>query len=118
MFATETHRSDVCRTLLSQLRLAKLWTTDGPSPECLRLAKANGGHLSTGERIMFGVAWDLWTNGEFKISFFELVQSLDQERLRCIAELMLAMKCDDGGRAVGNWLSVWSLPPRPTLPPR
>jgi len=50
MFAMHLARG--CRTLLGTVRLQRLWTKRGPTHEVIDLLEANGGYLSSGERVM------------------------------------------------------------------
>jgi hypothetical protein len=50
-----------CRTLLASVRLERLWTDQGLTAEVTELLKADGGPLSSGERVMLLAAWAFWT---------------------------------------------------------
>lgn len=90
MFRNDTQRNNVCITLLRSLHLDRYWTDHGPSPDALDLLAADGGPLSSGERIWLFVVFDVW-NGEAHTRLDRVLYSLDNTRLRALGSLLLAM---------------------------
>jgi len=69
--------------------LGRLWTETGPTDEAISILRANGSPLSSGERTMLLVAFALW-HGNQSLAFVELL-GLDDDRLRLVASLLLAL---------------------------
>jgi hypothetical protein len=111
MFENEKQRARVCRAILISARLdgwkeygkpgGELWTDEGPTELAIDLLDRDGGPLSTGERIMFLIAWSLW-NGDGKLRFDDVAYRIDGNNLRCIGTLLLAI--NEGGAAIEDWL--------------
>lgn len=101
MFTSDRQRSAACAALLTALRLDHLWTRHGPTDETLDLIEANGGYLSTGERVLLLAAADLW-GCSGRLAFADVFR-LDPERLRMIGELLVAVA--GGGRAIDQWIA-------------
>jgi hypothetical protein len=106
VFRDDRQLARACRALLASVRLARLWTTDGPTPEALALLEANGGPLSSGERIMVLAAFALW-NGSGELRLAEVVATLDRERMAALCSLLIASRED----AVDAWLARHEVKP-------
>lgn len=107
---TEQQRGDVARTLLRSLHREDLWTEDGPTAKAVELLEADGGPMSSGERVMLLAAFDVW-NGQGHARLDEVMYSLDPERLRLVASLLLALA--EGGAAIDRWLEFQGTIPHP-----
>jgi hypothetical protein len=79
-----------------------MWTESGPSEAAIAIMEANGGPLSSGERVVILAAWAFW-NGHDGVSFADVVERLDSPNLRAIGGLMTALS--SGGAAVDAWLA-------------
>jgi hypothetical protein len=104
MFRDDRQLAIACRTLLAKARLGRLWTADGPTDEALRLLDADGGPLSSGERIMLLAAFAFW-NGSGGLRVAEIVETLDLELAQGVCSLVIAVK--HGSKHVDSWLSVY-----------
>lgn len=94
MWRSEKARNDAIRRMVEGTPgVARLWGASGPSDEAVRLLEADGGYLSSGERLLLKAAFDLW-NGQGHCRVDELLDTLDAKRLRLVAEALLAR---DGG---------------------
>jgi hypothetical protein len=51
MFRDDRQLAAACRTLLATARLERPWTDQGPTAEAAELLEADGGPLSSGERV-------------------------------------------------------------------
>lgn len=91
-------------------RLRGAWTPEGPSPQALKWFEENGGPLSSGERVLLLASFSFWNGGHGadglgKLRFTEVLDSLDGEHLRRLAELMIASA--EGASAVDSWIQAW-----------
>lgn len=114
MFRNDQQIARAARVLCGRLpRLRDAWTEEGPSSEALALMEANGGPLSSGERAMLLAAFTFWNGardektGQGRLAFVDVLDALDGEHMRCLAELMIAAA--DGADAVDAWLRTWQL---------
>ena len=103
MFRNGRQKSEVLQTLLESVRLDHLWTSNGPTDAALRYCDANGGPLSSGERIMLLAVFDLW-NGTGGLKFAEMPGPLDPRRAQKLLSLLSAMTY--GNDAVDRWLQT------------
>jgi hypothetical protein len=78
-----------------------MWTERGPTSEAIQIMEANGGPLSSGERVVALAAWAFW-NGHDGVSFADVVERLDGRNLRAVAGLMAALA--SGGTAIEEWI--------------
>jgi hypothetical protein len=101
MFANECQQARVCEALCRAVRLRGMWTDEGPSEVAVSLLKRNGGPLSAGERIMLLTAWNIW-NGRGEVNLGDAVHRLDNDNLRALGSLMIAIATEPGG--VNEWL--------------
>ena len=101
MFRNSRQKSEVLQTLLESVSLDHLWTPNGPTDAALRYRDANGGPLSSGERIMLLATFDLW-NGTGGLKFAEMPGPLDPRRAQKLLSLLSAMTY--GSDAVDRWL--------------
>lgn len=102
MFRSEAQRARACRALCARARLPWMWTEAGPSEQAIETMEANGGPLSSGERVVALSAWAFW-NGHDGVSLADVIERLDGPNLRAIAGLMLAL--DGGGAEIEQWLA-------------
>lgn len=101
MFRNDRQMCEAIQALLETIRLDHLWTQDGPTHAALKYRDANGGPLSSGERILLLAAFDLWNgSGELKLS--EVPGPLDPQKARKLLSLLSAMT--SGSDAVDQWL--------------
>lgn len=108
MFRDDKQSARCCRALLAQARMASLWTLDGPTPRALELLEADGGPLSSGERIILLAAFAFW-NGRGGLRLAELVDVLDVEPAEAVCSLLIAVK--RGADEVDAWLADYGIGP-------
>lgn len=101
MFRNDRQMCEALQALLESVSLDHLWTLDGPTRAALKYRDANGGPLSSGERILLLAAFDLW-NGTGNLKFGEVPGPLDPRRARKLLSLLSAITC--GSDAVDQWL--------------
>lgn len=92
----------VCAALLAPLQLAHLFEGGRPTEEAVKLAAS--GPLSSGERVMLQAAMALWNTENDALRFADAVRVLDQDRLRDLGELLVAIG-EHGGAATDAWLA-------------
>lgn len=102
MFRDDLQLARACRALLSTVRLDRLWSREGPTAEAAELLEANGGPLSSGERVMLLAAWAFW-NGSGGLTVAEILERLDGEPAEALCFLVMASKY--GADAVDDWLA-------------
>ncbi|MCW5831344.1 MAG: hypothetical protein KIS78_02670 [Labilithrix sp.] len=102
MFRDDAQISRACRALLASVRMEHLWLETGPTSEAGALLDANGGPLSSGERVMLLAAWAFW-NGSGGLTLAEILASLDPERAEALCFLVLATK--HGANAIDDWIA-------------
>jgi hypothetical protein len=102
MFRDDLQLARACRALLATVRLERLWTVDGPTPEASKLLEADGGPLSSGERVMLLASWAFW-NGSGGVTLAELLERLDSTPTETLCFLVMAVKY--GTDAVDDWLA-------------
>lgn len=100
MFGSDRQAAACARALLAPVRLADLWTPDGPTPRACGLYEADGGALSGGERALLLLAFALW-NGGRRGAVADLL-ALDGGNLAAAGELLTAVAL--GPEAVDAWL--------------
>jgi hypothetical protein len=91
MFRDDLQLARACRALLATVRLERLWTADGPTPEASELLQADGGPLSSGERVMLLASWAFW-NGSGGVTLAELLERLDSTPAEILCFLVMAVK--------------------------
>ena len=101
MFRDDRQLASACRALLSTAHLERLWTLHGPTAEASELLEANGGPLSSGERVMLLAAWAFW-NGSGGATLAEVLE-LDSEPAEALCFLIMAAKY--GADAVDDWIA-------------
>jgi hypothetical protein len=102
MFRDDLQLARACRTLLATVRLGRLWTEYGPTAEARRLLDADGGPLSSGERVMLLAAWAFW-NGSGGLTLADVLERLDVEPAEALCFLVLASKY--GSDSVDDWIA-------------
>lgn len=108
MWRNEQQTNDAICLLLSRCGLPALkglWTCDGPTEAAYDLYDANGGYLSSGERRMLLVAFDLANrtvdDAPQRVQLSDVV-TLDAQRARLVLSLALALA--QGTTAVDRWI--------------
>lgn len=101
MFRNSRQSCEAIQALLESVNLDHLWTVDGPTQAAMGYRDANGGPLSSGERVLLLAAFDLW-NGTGGLKFGEVPGPLDPRRARKLLSLLSAMTT--GSDAVDRWL--------------
>lgn len=107
MFRDDRQRARACRALLVLVRLEDLFTVDGPTPRAVELFQAKGAKLSTGEAIMFEMAFGIW-NGrstDAGVVLGDLLR-LDSVNLQAVGELLAAAA--GGAEDLDAWLEDWA----------
>ena len=107
MFRNDEQSARACRALLATARLGRFWTAGGPSARAVELFNADGGPLSSGERIVLLAAFAFW-NGGGSLRLAELIDVLDLGPSEAICSLLLAVK--QGASAVEDWLTDHEVP--------
>lgn len=110
MWASDRQAARAIRVLLATVRLEDLWTLDGPTERAIELRDADGGPLSSGERLLLLTAWDLWeapVAGK-GVRLADLMYIIDNERLSLLFSLVLALT--EGSAAVDRWLEAHNAP--------
>lgn len=102
MFRHDHQLARACRALLATVRLERLWTERGPTSEASELLEADGGYLSSGERVMLLATWAFW-NGSGGLTLAEVLERLDGEPAEALCFLVMASKY--GADAVDDWLA-------------
>jgi hypothetical protein len=107
MLRDDDQLARACRALLATVRLQRLWTAAGPTEEASDLLAADGGPLSSGERVVFLAAWAFW-NGSGGLTLAEILERLDGEPTEVLCFLVMASKY--GADAVDDWLAEHGRP--------
>ena len=81
-----------CRALLATVRLERLWTEDGPTLEAVRLLEADGGPLSSGQRIVLLAAWTFW-DGSGGLTLAEVLEQFDADPMEALCFVVMASRC-------------------------
>jgi hypothetical protein len=102
MFRDDNQLAHACGVLLATVRLERLWDDHGPTSEATELLEADGGPLSSGERVMLLAAWAFW-NGSGGLTIAEVLERLDGEPAEALCFLVMASKY--GADAVDDWLA-------------
>lgn len=113
MFRTERQQAAVSEALCRCVRLAGMWTPDGPTKRALSFLERRGA-LSHGEQLMLQASFDVW-NGRGHMDLGEALGTLDGRNLRALGSLLIAIAA--GADAVDRWLAEWTPSgPAPTAP--
>jgi hypothetical protein len=107
MFRNDEQSARACRALLAKARLERLWTSGGPTAHAVELLEADGGPLSSGERIVLLAAFAFW-NGGGGLRLAEIIEVLDVGPSEAICSLVVAVKL--GADAVEDWLAEHEVP--------
>jgi hypothetical protein len=110
MFRDDRQISRAVQILLKGVRLERLWTNDGPTPEAIPLLGTRGGGMSHGEAVMLLVCFDLW-NGEAKVPFNEIIGTLDGGHLERLGSLLVALGSPRSSD-IDGWIAKWSSRPQ------
>jgi hypothetical protein len=100
MFRNDEQRARVCEALCAWMNKGPMWTEDGPTEQALAWQEESP--LSSGERVLLGIAWACWNDSNLGPHFVELFR-LDRERSRMVGELVIAM----GSSGFDSWLRQW-----------
>lgn len=103
MFRSEAQLARACRALCRQAGLERMWSPAGPTAEAIDIIEAQGGPLSSGERVVLFAAWAFW-NSASNATLADVIYRLDDTNLRAIATLMLALA--QGDHAIDRWIAV------------
>ena len=103
MFRNDAQRSAAARVLLRSVRQEHLWD-ERPTPLALRLFERDGGYLSSGERMMLFIAWEVWDAGasDGKAGVGQCMAKLDYPQLRLLGSFFTAFS--GGAIAIDRWL--------------
>lgn len=103
--STDGERARVCRILVRQADLANLWTPEGPTPLAQDLLQQNGGTMSSGQRVLFLLAWVIWKTplDPTKLKASEILGCLDDDHLHLVGTLLGAIS--HGHEALQQWLA-------------
>jgi hypothetical protein len=107
MFRNDEQSARACRALLATVGLERFWTAGGPSARAVELLEADGGPLSSGERVVLLAAFAFW-NGGGSLRLAEVIHVLDLGPSEAICSLLLAVK--QGASAVEDWLTDHEVP--------
>lgn len=80
-----------------------LWTLEGPTPLALKWRTRSP--LSSGERVLFQLAWAVWNSSSSKATVGDLLRSLDKGSLAFVASLLVAI-ADGNAVAIDAWLAA------------
>jgi hypothetical protein len=97
MLRADQQLARACRALLASVRLERLWTEDGPTPEASRLIEAPGGVLSSGQRIVLLAAWTFW-NGSGGPKLAEVLEQFDSDPMAALRFLVMASRSSEAAR--------------------
>ncbi len=90
MFKNDQQRAAVCQVVCTLGKVpGTYWTDDGPT-EAAKAVLDDRDALSSGERLMVLVAWDVW-NGHGKVHIERLLRTLDGDNLRHVGWLLYAL---------------------------
>lgn len=110
MFRDDAQACRALGALLATLpTLRSFWTASGPTPQALALLEANGGPLSSGERVLLLSAFSLWS-GAGGLLLADVIARLDGAPLEALCSLIVAMK--RGAADVDTWIAAYSPPLR------
>lgn len=110
MFRDDAQACRALGALLSTLpALRSFWTSSGPTPQALAFLEAEGGPLSSGERMLLLSAFALW-NGAGKATLADILDHLDGAPLEALLSLILAVK--RGSSEVDAWIAEHAPPLR------
>jgi hypothetical protein len=95
MLRDDQQLARACRALLATVRLDRLWTEDGPTPEASRLLEADGAPLSSGQRAVLLAAWTFW-NGSGGLKLAEILEQFDADPMEALCFLVTAARKSKG----------------------
>lgn len=101
MFRSDEQLARACRALCAQVGLGGLWTPEGPTARAIELMEADGGPLSSGERIVVMTSWAVWNSHE-SARVADVIHRLDNKNLAAIGSLLVAVA--GGMHAVDRWV--------------
>lgn len=105
-------RAAVCRALAALAGELHAWTPTGPTERAAELAGESvrvriEQSIAPSQHLLHRLAWDLWSQtGCTRV--IELMDALDEDHLRVVAELQLAIV--RGGEHVDRWLEQHAPP--------
>ena len=105
--STNAERTRVCKILVRQADLTNLWTPEGPTPLAQDLLQQNGGTMSSGQRVLFLLAWVIWKAplDPTKLKASEILGCLDDDNLHLVGTLLGAIS--HGHEALEEWLAKY-----------
>lgn len=109
VFKDEQHRARVARALCELVGLDGLWTAAyGPTEKGKQQLATSGDGMTAGQKVMFLAAWEVWSGERpsrrrCPLAFLEILETLDGQYLRPIADLMVAFSVGPSG--VDDWLA-------------
>jgi hypothetical protein len=104
MFRNDEQSARACRALMATARLEGLWTNEGPTLRAAELLDAEGGPLSSGERIVLLAAFAFW-NGRGGLRLADVIEFLDPRPSEAIGSLVVAVK--QGPAAIDDWIAEY-----------
>jgi hypothetical protein len=102
MFRNDKQTCAAIKVLLRSVRLERLWSDSGPTPQAVELVEQRGGAMSHGEALMVLAAFDFW-NGRGKTELGDLLGVLDSDKLHLLGSLLVAVA--QGPSFVDRWLT-------------
>lgn len=113
-FRDSRQRSRLCLAVLRMGKLDRYWRSSdlgdsGPTDEAwteLHLAHKGGSLLSTGEKTLLQVVFDLW-DGSGRASLWDMMNNLDTGVCQSIGELLMAL-ADEDPRVADEWEKTWA----------
>ena len=95
----------LCRAilvLLAAMDADDLWSEHGPTDRAVEMLEQNGGPLSSGQRVLFLAAFNLW-NRHGDLPLHRMIDALDLDNLQALCTLIVA--CRTGDDAVEHWIT-------------
>lgn len=103
MFRDDRQKAKVC-SILNAFIATELWSETGPTPVAISLAERDGGGMSSGERIIFLIAWNIWTGDPVSLQFSDIFR-LGADRQKMVGSFLIASS--DGSESLDEWVKVW-----------
>jgi|KBSSwiStaDraftv2_1062776.scaffolds.fasta_scaffold1311534_2 hypothetical protein len=97
MIRDDQQHARACRALLATVRLDRLRTDEGPTPEASELLQAYAGRLSSCQRIVLLAALTFW-NGSSGLRLAKILDHFDADPMEALCFLVMTAKCGDERR--------------------